>query len=229
MTNGHPILDLSERRVDEESTGESDDVPTFRACPDGQRRTDRADGVGRPSGLQDTVEDDGAEELNAMFDVLKNRRRRRVLEFLTEQGGHTTLGDVAEYIAAIENDKPRELLSSQERKRVYIGLYQCHLPRMDRAGVVEFDRHRGTIEACEDIGAYRPYVSETRPYPSPSRALAHRPSTPILFGWALVAAVIVADVPGWITHGVLLACLSIVVFLAVATIAGDRRDQVVPL
>ncbi|MFB6358651.1 MAG: hypothetical protein ABEJ96_06540, partial [Thiohalorhabdaceae bacterium] len=52
------------------------------------------------------------------------------------------LGDLAEHIASIENDKPEVALSSTERKRVYVALYQCHLPKMDDIGVIDFDEDR---------------------------------------------------------------------------------------
>lgn len=162
-------------------------------------------------------------DLDVMFDVLKNRRRRRVLEILHEQAGQTTLSVMAECLAAIENDKPRERLSSQERKRVYIGLYQFHLPRMDRAGVIEFDRNRGTIEASEKLAAYRPYADRSRPYPRSTIAPSLLPSTSVLSGCGLVAALLLTDMPGWITDGVLLVALSIVLLLALASLVLDRR------
>ncbi|GAB3679346.1 hypothetical protein GCM10028857_00560 [Salinarchaeum chitinilyticum] len=91
--------------------------------------------------------------LDVVYDILKNTRRRRVLHLLHEEDvDGTTLGDLAERIAAIENDKPRSQLDAQERKRVYVGLYQCHLPRMDDAGVVDFDGDRGTVELGPHAG-----------------------------------------------------------------------------
>ncbi|MGM0606679.1 MAG: DUF7344 domain-containing protein [Halobacteriota archaeon] len=84
--------------------------------------------------------------LDLVFEVLKNERRRHVLRYLEENPGGTTLSDLAEHIAAIENDKPITALSSQERKRVYVGLYQCHLPKMDDTDVIQFDDNRGTVE-----------------------------------------------------------------------------------
>lgn len=168
-------------------------------------------------------------DLNVMFDVLKNRRRRRAIEFLHEQEGQTTLSVMAEYLAAIENDKPRRLLSSQERKRVYIGLYQFHLPRMDQAGIIEFDRNRGTIKGCEKLAAYRPYSGRDRPYPTFRTAPALLPSTTVLSGSALIAALIVTDVPGWITDGVLLVALSFVLLLTLVSIVSDRRLESTPI
>jgi hypothetical protein len=107
-----------------------------------------------------------------VFDILRNDRRRLLLQYLDEHDGQTTLGDLAEYLAAIENDKPQSQLSSQERKRVYVGLYQCHLPRMDDAGAVDFDSDRGSIEATEHMDMFLDHLPSddadgevTRPWP----------------------------------------------------------------
>lgn len=105
---------------------------------------------------QAEVEDEETLSLNVVYDILKNKRRRHVLHLLEEAEDSTTLGDLAEQIAAIENDKPRTHLNAQERKRVYVGLYQCHLPRMDDAGVIDFDGDRGTVE----LGEYSDQVYE---------------------------------------------------------------------
>jgi len=47
--------------------------------------------------------------LDLVFEVLKNERRRRVLKYLSESSSETvSLSDLAEHIAAIENDKPEK-------------------------------------------------------------------------------------------------------------------------
>lgn len=83
---------------------------------------------------------------DVVFGLLSTERRRRLLRYLDEEGSQTTLGEVAEHVAAAENDVDVAHLSSDQRKRVYVGLYQCHLPKLDDAGVIEYDRERGTIE-----------------------------------------------------------------------------------
>jgi hypothetical protein len=83
--------------------------------------------------------------LDRIFDVLSNHRRRRVLQYL-ERNEQALVGELAEHIAAIENKKAITALSSQERKRVYIALYQSHLPKMASADVVQYDKDRGTVE-----------------------------------------------------------------------------------
>jgi hypothetical protein len=79
------------------------------------------------------------------FAILKNRRRRDILKYLREHDGKSTLSDLAEFVAAKENDIDESLLSSDERKRVYIGLYQCHLPQMDDTRVVDFEKRSGDV------------------------------------------------------------------------------------
>jgi hypothetical protein len=92
------------------------------------------------------------------FMILKNRRRRDVLRYLHHNEGETTLDTLAEYIAARENDIDESQLSSSQRKRVYIGLYQAHLPKMDDTGVVDFDKHRGTVVLCDEARQLLPYL-----------------------------------------------------------------------
>lgn len=89
-----------------------------------------------------------------VFDILRNERRRRVLEYLDGRDDQVTIGELAERLAAIENDKPESQITSQERKRLYVGLYQCHLPRMGDAGAIEFDSNRGTVEPTPHTASF---------------------------------------------------------------------------
>jgi len=107
---------------------------------------------------------------DTMFEILKNQRRRDALAFLKTEGGSTTLSDMAEHIAARENDTTVAQLTSSQRKRVYIGLYQCHLPKMAGSGIVDFDKNRGTIQLREAAEQLEPFLAgETESEPSSSK------------------------------------------------------------
>jgi len=93
-----------------------------------------------------------------IFDLLKNRRRRTVIRYLRENDGYAELNDLAEYIAAKENDIEIRQLSSDQRKRVYIGLYQCHLPKMDSLGVIDYNKDRGNIELQASVSQLLEYM-----------------------------------------------------------------------
>ncbi|GGN88345.1 MULTISPECIES: DUF7344 domain-containing protein [Haloarcula] len=85
--------------------------------------------------------------LDLIFEILKNSRRREVLHYLRDLDSdeRVALGKLAEHVAAIENDTTMDALTSSQRKRVYVGLYQCHLPKMDDMGVVDFNQDRGHV------------------------------------------------------------------------------------
>lgn len=74
-----------------------------------------------------------------VFEILSNSRRRLLLERLGENAGESTLSDLAGHVAAVENETPEAELTSKERKRVYISLYQNHIPRMVDVDVVATD------------------------------------------------------------------------------------------
>ncbi|WP_416841563.1 hypothetical protein [Haloferax sp. DFSO52] len=113
----------------------------------------------KTGGAQDVSEQHEPEQLSKdiIFEILKNQRRRDALQYLKNNDGEAKLGDMAEFIAAKENGIDINALSSSQRKRVYIGLYQCHLPKMDSAGIIEFDKNRGDItllDTAEQLEAY---------------------------------------------------------------------------
>jgi len=130
--------------------------------------------VAKPSGPESDAgqvasqqDSDASASLDVIFEILKNSRRREVLHFLREKDEQVSLGELAEHVAAIENDTTTDALTSSERKRVYVGLYQCHLPKMDDIGVVDFNQDRGHItltEKAEDFETYldRPSQEQDR-------------------------------------------------------------------
>ncbi|PSP72967.1 hypothetical protein BRC86_10860 [Halobacteriales archaeon QS_3_64_16] len=113
-----------------------------------------------------------------IFDVLSSRRRRYALHYLRRQenerdgngranelgstdgsngDGGVALSELAERVAAWENDRTIEELSAAERKRAYTSLQQFHLPRLDEQRIVEYDRRNGVVslgEAMDDIDVY---------------------------------------------------------------------------
>lgn len=98
-----------------------------------------------------------------IFGLLMNRRRRQVLTYLLGTEGTVTLSDLAEHIAAWENDIEIRALNSAQRKRVYVGLYQTHLPKMDDAGVIDYNQDRGLITLGENADSLVLYLETETP------------------------------------------------------------------
>lgn len=130
------------------------------------------------SDLVDSREEDRSLSHDEIFELLKNQRRRDVLEYLKSQEDRTaTLDELATHIAAKENNIEVAQLSSSQRKRVYIGLYQSHLPKMDDLGVIDYNQSRGKIE-LNDMTQLEPHLDvirgdhvETHSMPEPSTPL----------------------------------------------------------
>ena len=154
-----------------------------------------------------------------VFDVLKNERRREVIRYLYEHDGSADLSDVAEYIAARENDTDVRQLTSQERKRVRIALYQCHLPRMDALGVVDFDRNRGTISLRDAASQVQVYL-ELDPETDRENAATDRTAFAVAVG---IAALVTAGTLGFGPLSVIPPSgWTIVSVVALVAIAGQQ-------
>lgn len=85
-------------------------------------------------------------------DIFSNFRRRKLTDLLVEQrsfGNHETstvdITEASSTIAAQENGKTPEDINSNERKRVYVALYQNHVPFMEEKGWVSYDDERKEV------------------------------------------------------------------------------------
>jgi hypothetical protein len=92
-----------------------------------------------------------------VFDVLRNQRRRFVLQYLKRNDEAVELGELATQVAAWEYETSCENVSAEQRKRVYTTLQQTHLPRLADANIVHYDAEDGVISATDratDIAIY---------------------------------------------------------------------------
>ncbi|QLG27830.1 hypothetical protein HUG10_09815 [Halorarum halophilum] len=125
----------------------------------------RTDGNASPVGSSGDTEEPSDLPSDVVFGLLSAERRRNVLRYLHETDGEATIGEVAEYVGAEENGIEERRLSSTQRKRAYVGLYQNHLPKLDDANVIDYERARGTIELGEGAEQLFPhlYLDSTDP------------------------------------------------------------------
>jgi hypothetical protein len=99
---------------------------------------------------------------NDAFHILQNSRRRAVLRFLC---GHPhvdrfRMRTIAEEVAAWEHDTTVQQLTSNERQRVYIALYQSHLPKLDEHDIITYNQSRGVVERTALTQVLEPYVED---------------------------------------------------------------------
>jgi len=91
-----------------------------------------------------------------------------ILFHLHKHGGNITTEELVNEVAAAEYDTDVESLTKKQRKRVYVSLYQTHLPRLSENGLVEYRRDEGTAQLtkqAERIDSYfAPHKSRTYPW-----------------------------------------------------------------
>ncbi len=97
-----------------------------------------------------------------LFDVFSNARRRRTVQFLKRCGGSCELADLVEQVAAWENETTTDAVTRTQRRRVYISLYQTHLPMLEDHGIVDWNPDAHAIELLPSEEIFDPYL-EHRP------------------------------------------------------------------
>jgi hypothetical protein len=165
------------------------------------------------------TEDSDTISQNGAYDILSNERRRFVLSYLSRVDGPVELGELAEEIGRWETGS--ESLSRKERKRVYVSLYQTHIPRLADAGVIEYDSETGLVrlvERARDIGRYVGKPTEDREWPIYYLT--------VVVAGALFYSLVVMDVVTFVsdTIGGLLV-LGLLTLVAVTHILSTRRER----
>ncbi|WP_440764988.1 DUF7344 domain-containing protein [Natronorubrum sp. DTA7] len=99
-----------------------------------------------------------ADETGRAFDLLADRRRRAVLEYLDDRDEPVSLIDLADHVTLEEQGLARGAIADcgdallGTRRRVRISLRHHHVPKLAAADVVESDLEANTVSA-RDSGA----------------------------------------------------------------------------
>lgn len=198
MNNQHLTEIIGLSSIDEAPTQRTNSPSEARGTqatdPTDTETTIDVDGPSPDDSDEDTDQEEKAGfelPLDLLFEILKNNRRRQTLQYLRNNGNEATLSDVAEHIAALENDTTVKAITSSQRKRVYVGLYQCHLPKMDDADIVDFDQNRGTISIGPNASQLDPYLDHDETIPWHRYYLAIALGGSVLFASSIVGGAVV--------------------------------------
>ncbi|MFP4626137.1 MAG: DUF7344 domain-containing protein [Natronomonas sp.] len=125
-----------------------------------------------------------------LFEILSSDRRRRLVFYLQDQNGDADLSELARRIAAWENDIELSEVSERERKRVYISLYQTHVPKLEEYGLITYDSDRTRVFSTDRLDDVSRLVSR----PNDSTGSSH-PWQLYYPGLAAVSMVLLALLP----------------------------------
>jgi hypothetical protein len=169
---------------------------------------------------RDTTDDLSTDDL---FHLLSNQRRRDTLRYLANRDGPVIMRDLAEWAAARECEKPVSQLRSKERQRVYIALYQSHLPKLDDNDIIEYNQSRGIVRRTALADQLTPYLDLKQEQDDEPTI----ESTPVSTNWtnqlpihyALATGGIVLFISGWfelVSQFLLLTLALTALFVAVS-------------
>ncbi|MFC7137853.1 hypothetical protein ACFQRB_18235 [Halobaculum litoreum] len=89
------------------------------------------------------------------------QRPSPVRHLLATRGGEPIpLSELSDRVAAWENDLPVEELSDQQVKRVYVSLYQTHIPKLEESNIVEYDKDSGVVSLASNVRSLDAYLPE---------------------------------------------------------------------
>lgn len=88
---------------------------------------------------------------NELFDVLGNRRRRFILCYLVLEKEAVECRELAEKIAAWEDDTSEDGVPTTKYQSVYNSLYQSHLPKLDSMEFVDYDRSENLVAPSDQL------------------------------------------------------------------------------
>jgi DNA-binding transcriptional ArsR family regulator len=112
---------------------------------------------------QDQQSDEAGPSRDEIFTALSNGRRRRVIKYLKQNAPEARVRDIAEQLAAWENDLEVSEVTYKQRKRVYTALHQSHLPKLAASGFIEYESDRGLVSLTDEsrqLELYLEVVSE---------------------------------------------------------------------
>lgn len=150
-----------------------------------------------------------------VFDLLSNERRLRMVSFLADRR-RAELSAIAKHVAAVEIGVPRAEVTKADRKRVFISLYQTHVPRLAEHDVIRYDDASGVVELIGEHRLLAPFRTAARDRPFRRVAVVAT-----LFAWVVVAGSLVTVSTTLVVAGGLIV---VTVLLTLITTAYWRAD-----
>ena len=171
----------------------------------------RTDAVGDSPQASESIENSAALSLDDIYHLLQTQRRRDVLRYLRTADDRVRLRELAEQVAAWEQETTIDDLSSDERQRVYISLYQSHLPKLDTHGIVDYDKDRGWVEPTPYAERLYPYLEPPSQASSPDQWPRRYAGTVVCCGLGLAAVTaVIGPSAGLVSAWVVLVAFAVI-------------------
>ena len=108
------------------------------------------------------IHDDEGFDLDDLFRVLADRRRRYALYQLGRANGEMRLPALVRTVLKWETDTNAKTVSEQRRQRTYLDFYHNHVPMLVNYGLASYDEDDGTVRLEADLEAASAHIRLAR-------------------------------------------------------------------
>jgi len=98
--------------------------------------------------------------LDVVLDLCSDKHRRIVLSVLATQQRSLTLDDLTKAIVKHNHHEPLREFSGEKITGIKSEIHHNHAPRLEDAGLVEYDRERQLVEPTEQFERVETQLSE---------------------------------------------------------------------
>lgn len=96
---------------------------------------------------------------DTVFELCSDRHRRIALAILAGEQRPLTMDDIAKTIVKHTDETPLREVSGETITNVKTSLYHLHLPKIEAAGLIEFDSDREVVEPTAQFDRVEPHLS----------------------------------------------------------------------
>jgi len=97
--------------------------------------------------------------VDCIFDALADPWQRRLLTYLRDRGGSSTVTEAAEALAKANGERPSGS-PAEEVEQIRTALYHVHVPKLEDQRLLSYDRERERIELTEYVCYLVPYLKQ---------------------------------------------------------------------
>jgi hypothetical protein len=105
------------------------------------------------------MSDANAPDIDTALDVCRHKHRRIALASLANQQESLSIDDLTNEIIKHNHHLSRTEVDDETAKRIHIGLYQVHLPKLAEAGFIQYDPERKVAELKAKLGREGSHLS----------------------------------------------------------------------
>lgn len=98
-----------------------------------------------------------------ILSMLMSPRRKCIVEHLAKNGGEAEIEDIISSILDLENKERNH----KSRKSVYVSLMQTHLPKLEKEGIVRYDKRLGKLYLVNVPEGFELYTETVGKYDIP--------------------------------------------------------------